>query len=154
MANDTNNEEKEKKLYELALLLKNESDLAGVLTLLKQLNGEVASEPRAKRLMLAYKIKGHTEAVFVSFTFHAFPADAKNMEEDLNTRQDVIRFMIMVAPPPSTQPTGPMTALPPMKRGRPAGIRAGAPGESKPTPRLAGPISNEALEKKIEEILQ
>ena len=148
------NEDKEKKLYELALLLKKEDDLPGVLTLLKQLNGEVASEPRAKRLMLAYKIKGHTEAVFVSLTFHAFPEDAKNLEEDLNTRQDVIRFMILVSPPPSMQPTGPMTAMPPMKRGRPAGIRANAPGESKPMARPAGPLSNEALEKKIEEILQ
>jgi ribosomal protein S6 len=147
------NEDKEKKLYELALLLKNEEDLAGILAFLKQANGEVASEPRAKRLMLAYKIKSHTEAVFVSLTFHAFPDDAKNLEEDLNTRQEVVRFMVMKALPPSAQPTGPMTAMPPMKRGRPAGIRAGAPGESKPASRPA-PLSNEALEKKIEEILQ
>ena len=47
------NEEKDKKEYELALLLKSEDNLPGVMVLVGQHNGEGASEPRAKRLQLS-----------------------------------------------------------------------------------------------------
>ena len=80
------NEEKDKKEYELALLLKSEEDLAGVIKLAGQHNAEGVSEPRAKRLQLSYEIKGHTEAVFVYFTFKMFGDDIKALEHDLNTQ--------------------------------------------------------------------
>ena len=140
------NEDKEKKTYELALLVKTEEAAAGPIELLRQHNGETLGEPRMKKLALAYRIKGETEAVFISLGFRAFPEEAKNLEHDLSTRQDVLRSMVLVAPPPSERPA--MTAFP--QRGRPMGARAPM-GEAKPVaPR---PLSNEALEKKIEEIL-
>lgn len=143
-------ETKDKKTYELALLLKREEDLPGVLTLVAQHQGELVSEPRAKKLALAYKIKGETEAIFAYTDFSMLPGNAKDLEHDLGTRQDVIRSMIIIAPPPSERREVPFSAMPPKRRGRPTTGRTAA--ESKPAaPR---PLSNEALEKKIEEILQ
>ena len=149
-----NNEDKDQKTYELALLLKTEDDLAGVLTLVRQHNGEVLSEPRAKKLALAYTIKGVDEAVFAYCTFRASGEDVKELEHDLITRQGVVRSMIIIAIPVSERPIS-AAPFPLQKRGRPSSspVRSAAPGaEVKPSaPR---PLSNEALEKKIEEILQ
>ena len=71
------NEEKDRKEYELALLLKSEEDLAGLLKLAATHNAEDISEPRAKRLQLSYEIKGHTEGVFVYITFKMFGDEIK-----------------------------------------------------------------------------
>ncbi|MGC9968133.1 MAG: 30S ribosomal protein S6 [Minisyncoccia bacterium] len=138
-------EEKDKKIYELALLLKSESDAARVLELVRQHNGETVSEPRIKKLALAYKIKGMTEAMFMSYVVRMTGEDAKQIERDLGMREEIIRFLVLVAPPQAErQPlTAPPFPLP--KRGRP-------PVEARPP--VPSPLSNEALEKKIEEISQ
>jgi ribosomal protein S6 len=150
------NEEKDKKEYELALLVKNESDVAGVVALVGQHNAENISEPRAKRLGLAYEIKKQTEAVFASFTFHAFGDDAKALENDLNNRHEVIRFMVIASPVASEQSASPI--LPPdrrpMRPSRPMTSSSDARDSRDMRPAPSRPLSNEALEKKIEEILQ
>ncbi len=152
---DNNLNTKEKKAYELALLLKTEEDVAKAMTLLKQHNGELVSEPRAKKLALAYEIKKQNEAIFAYVTFHALPSDAKELERDLLNRPEILRSMIVVAEAQSDRPAD-MSAFPAMHRGRPSSVapRSAPTGsEARPsTPR--GPLSNEALEKKIEEILQ
>jgi len=79
------NEEKDKKEYELALLLNSEDNLAGVIKLVGTHNAEGVTEARAKRLQLAYEIKKHTEAVFAYFTFKMFGDDMKALEHELNT---------------------------------------------------------------------
>ncbi len=142
------NEEKDKKEYELAVLLKSEDDLASVRALLAQHNAESVSEPRAKRLGLAYEIKGFTEAVFASATFKAYGDEVKDLEHDLTARQDIIRFMITKTPAPSTRPSSPIVSA----EDRPRPVRATFSGETSSRP-ASRPLSNEALEKKIEEIL-
>jgi len=142
-----NNQDKDKKEYELALLLKSEGDMAGVLVLVGQHNGEISAEPKMKNLALAYEIKGHKEAVFAYCNFKAFGEDAKELERDLTSRQDVIRSMIIASPPAAEKITPP--GMPRERRGKMSRM---APIDAKPAaPR---PLSNEALEKKIEEILQ
>jgi len=145
------NEEKDKKEYELAVLVKDENDLAGIRTLLSRHGAEDISEPRAKRLGLAYEIKGITEAVFASMTFKAFGDGVKELEHDLGVRPDVVRSLVIKVPPVSTRPL-PVGVLPEAPRPRPA--RPAFPSESRPDrPAPPRPLSNEALEKKIEEIL-
>lgn len=152
------NEDKDKKEYELALLLKSEEDVAAVTTLVGQHNGEGISEPRAKRLQLAYEIKKHAEAVFVYFTFKMFGDDIKALEHDLNTRADVLRFMVIASPAPAERTAS--SPLPPREERRPrtpsysAAPSASAASGEAPKPAAPRPLSNEALEKKIEEILQ
>ncbi len=150
------NEEKDKKEYELALLLKSEDNLAGVLTLVGTHNAEGVTEARAKRLQLAYEIKKHTEAVFVYFTFKMFGDDMKALEHDLNTHADVLRFMVIASPAPAERNA--TSAMPPREERRPRSSTpystpAAAPSEA-PRPAASKPLSNEALEKKIEEILK
>jgi|GEM_PF-822604 ribosomal protein S6 len=149
------NEEKDKKEYELALLLHSEDNLAGVLKLVAQHNGEGATEPRAKRLQLAYEIKKHTEAVFVYFTFKMFGDDMKNLEHDLNSHADVLRFMVIASPAPAERTA--TSAMPPREERRPRSstpYSAPAALAEVTRPAASKPLSNEALEKKIEEILQ
>ncbi len=149
------NEEKDRKEYELALLLKGEEDLAGVIKLAGQHNAEGVSEPRAKRLQLSYEIKGHTEGVFVYFTFKMFGDDIKALEHDLNTQANVLRFMVIASPAPAERTA--TSAMPPREERRPRtpsySPAPAAPSEA-PRPAPSKPLSNEALEKKIEEILQ
>jgi ribosomal protein S6 len=156
------NEEKDKKEYELAVLVKEEGDLAVVTALVGQHKGEGVSEPRAKKLALAYEIKGETDAVFAYCTFKAFGEEVKNLERDLNTHAAVLRFMIIASPPPAERPYSSM--VPHERRGKAPYAGAGSSPspssesrESRPStsrPASSGPISNEALEKRIEEILQ
>jgi ribosomal protein S6 len=150
------NEEKDKKEYELALLLKSEDNLAGVLKLVAQHNAEGVSEPRAKRLQLAYEIKKVNEAVFVYFTFKSFGDDMKALEHDLNTHADALRFMVIASPAPAERTAN--SAMPPReeRRGRSSSTPYSAPAApaEAPKPAASKPLSNEALEKKIEEILQ
>jgi ribosomal protein S6 len=147
------NEEKDKKEYELALLVKNEADVAGVVALVGQHNGEGISEPRAKRLGLAYEIKKQTEAVFANFTFHAYGDDVKALEGDLNNHHEVIRFMVIASPVASELSTSPIVPQDrrPARPSRPMASSSDV-RDSRPAP--SRPLSNEALEKKIEEILQ
>jgi ribosomal protein S6 len=147
------NEEKDQKEYELALLVKNETDVATIVALVGQHNGEGISEPRAKRLRLEYEIKKQNEAVFASFTFKAFGDDVKALETDLNNNHDVIRFMIIASPVASEISTSPI--IPPDRRPvRPARPMTSSSDSRDARPAPSRPLSNEALEKKIEEILQ
>jgi len=152
------NEEKDKKEYELALLLHSEDNMAGMLALVATHNGEGVSEPRAKRLQLAYEIKKHTEAVFVYFTFKMFGDDMKRLEAELNTHADVLRFMVIASPAPAERTAN--SAMPVREeRHTRSAPRSSSPATPVPTetpskPAPSRPLSNEALEKKIEEILQ
>lgn len=145
-----NGEDKEKKIYEIALLLKSEDDAPRFVAFMKQYNCEIVSEPRAKKLALAYKIKGHTEAVFASCIFKASGEDAKRLEHDLAARQEVIRSMILVSPPPMERDSSATPSFPREKWARPS---LGTSPVYEARPAAPHPLSNEALEKKIEELL-
>jgi ribosomal protein S6 len=146
-------DEKDKKEYELAVLVKTEEDLAPVVALVRRHNGEMTAEPRAKKLGLAYEIKKNKEAVFAYMTFKAATQDAKTLEKDLVTAAEVIRSMIIASPAPAM--TAAERQAMPMGRPerRPRTMRPSAP-MTEPKSAPASPLSNEALEKKIEEILQ
>jgi len=153
------NEDKDKKEYELGLLLKSEDEVANLVKFVTQHNGELSGEPRAKRLALSYEINGNTEAVFAYFNFRAFGEDVKSMEHDLNSRQEVIRFLLVIATPPNEHRGTGAPGIPGMadggpsaRRGRP--MRSSAPSSASDSSKPSQPLSNEALEKKIEEILQ
>lgn len=148
---ENNSELKDKRTYELALLLPNEEALPRAMELVRQHNGELLAEPRAKKLALAYEIKGMTEGVFVSLTFRATGEDAKNLERDLQRKQEVLRSMLLVSPPQAERQVS-APPYPASKRGRPAASPR-MPAAYEPKPAAPQPLSNEALEKKIEEIL-
>ncbi len=145
------NEEKDKKEYELGVLILREEDLPGVLALLAQHHADITSEARAKRLAMAYEIKGHKEGVFASVTFKAYGDEVKELEHDLRLRADVLRSIVVKLPKPSLRPA-PSASAPAPVSGEPyAHTTPRTAPESRPA--APKPLSNEALEKKLEEIL-
>lgn len=144
-----------RRQYELALLLKSEDDAPAMATLVRQHNGEITAEPRAKRLALAYKIKGNTEAAFVTCFFRASGEDVKQLEHDLRTRPGVIRSMVLRATTAGALPVAAAPAVLPERPGSGPGRggfpRASAPRETRKAPPPA-PLSNEALENLLKEI--
>src|SRR6185437_13490806 len=122
----------------------------------KEHNGEMSTEPRTKKLALAYEIKKHKDAVFSYWNFKAVTTDAKELEKALNTKAEVIRSLMIASPAPMMTAADhermPMGIAGPDRR-RTRSTRPSAPStDTKPS--APKPLSNEALEKKIEEILQ
>lgn len=137
-------EDVEQKDYELAFLVKNEEDTSGILKLVSQHKIGVHSEGPLKKISLAYPIKHQSQAFFGFFRLFGEPARAKLLEHDLRSSQAVMRFLLIVLPSQKA-------VVEEMARRSAPKVTArrfiGAP-EKPPV------LSNEALEKKIEEMLQ
>jgi ribosomal protein S6 len=150
-------DEEDPKNYELAILVKSEDQLPEIAAFLGQHEATVAGEPRVRKIALAYPVKKETEAIFASYLFSAVPSQAKKLEKDLSVRQDVLRSMIIIAiPVEDTRTTSSEGSSFAPRRPRPTG----RPPEVAPVPVAPRPVSapahlsNEALEKRIEEILK
>jgi ribosomal protein S6 len=144
------NTEKDKKNYEIAFLVKNEDDIPGVVSFLNQHDVEILTEPRAKNVALAYEIKKNKEAVFAYSTFKATAADVKNLEKDISMGNEIIRSLITSLPKKSSRSEVVEERAPERK------MRTSRPTAPYSEAKLSSPrtLSNEALEKKIEEILK
>lgn len=142
-------DEKDLKEYEISALFKAENDVPSFLGLLRQHGAEITMESPLRRLALAYPIKKETQAEFGCFHFRAKPDAIAQISKDLETSSIVLRSLIITPPFVKAKPQ-PLT--PRVKTGEPETKTEiiDRPLQKKP----ALPLSNEALEKKIEEILQ
>jgi len=134
-------EQKEKKDYELAFLAKGESDAAEVSSFLRSASAEVFFESPRTSITLAYRIKKEQSALFGYACFSLDPGKLKSVETELRLKSGILRFLLIT---------------PPFGKSKPAVFsadRARAPRTSREGDRPQT-LSNEALEKKIEEILQ
>ncbi len=140
------NQEKEadKKSYELSFLIQKEETANDILRLLGQHGIEVVSQPTIKKISLAYKISRVETANFGFAALFALPADIKSLEGDLKSNADILRFMIVNMP--KREPVS-EHGIPPRRPLIRKSIRPAPPREQKT-------VSNEVLEKKIEEILK
>lgn len=131
-------DEVELKDYEISFLLGQEKDVEDVLGLLKREGAEIIFEGTLKKIPLAYKIKKQSEAYFGHLHFRMSKDKIKSLENDLLTASGVLRSLIVT---------------PPFVRSKP---EPKARTRIVPAPRapVGVPLSNEALEQKIEEILQ
>ncbi|MEK9179928.1 MAG: 30S ribosomal protein S6 [Patescibacteria group bacterium] len=143
-------EEKDKKNYEVAFILEKEENLQDFLRISRQHNIEPQTEARAHKLNLAYKIEKATQAYFGFFRTSANPDDVKALEKDLNTAAGVLRFLIVKLPKEAFEARRERVDMRDMRRERKPMPRKNMPTQ----PRASETLSNEALEKKIEEILQ
>jgi ribosomal protein S6 len=141
--------EKVEKEYEIGVLVRKEDDIPEVRRVVEQHGGKFASDFQAKRVALAYPIKREKEAVFAFSRFKTEPTEAKRLEHDLETTNVVLRSLITV----------------PFKISRRDAVGAGKrrmqaasrPSTSVPQSNASSSmhvLSNEALTKKIEEMLQ
>jgi len=141
-------ESAEKKNYELSFLVKDENDAREVLKLLAQHEAEVRGEGPLRKLNLAYPIKHVPQAYFGFVNLAVLPANAKSLERDLSANTAILRTLMVKLPKGKTAVVTSgeyKKTMRPIAQRRP--VRMEAPSQPKP-------LSNEALEKKIEEILQ
>jgi ribosomal protein S6 len=147
---ETENDIIEPRRYEFSFLVKQEADVAEVTKLLQQHEAEIINDGQVRHMQLAYPIEKETEAFFGYLHVKLAPAHAKQLEKDAGMNKTILRFLLILLPS-TPQPA------PPRPRG--AEERSGAPMGERPAaamPRPApdsGTLSNEDLEKKIEEIL-
>ena len=136
---------KDKKEYELAFLIKEEGEVVAVLNLVKRHGAEISLEGPLKNLSLAYKIKKQSSAIFGYCHFRLEPENLSALTHDLRLDSPIIRFIIITPPFAKTKSSSPKI----LTRSKISSLKS----ENAPT-KFTIPLSNEALEKKIEEILQ
>jgi ribosomal protein S6 len=120
--------------------------------LVREHSAELMAEFKAKKVALAYPIKKEKEGIFAYAAIRSLGEAVKSLEHDLNLRQDVLRSLIVLLPKPEKprEEAAPVAAT---TYKRTAPVRPAAPA-MEPVRQGAGPLSNEALTKKIEEILK
>jgi ribosomal protein S6 len=141
--------EKTRKEYEIGILVRKEDDIPEMRRVVEQHGGEFASDFQAKKIALAYKIKHETEAIFASARFSAEPASVKQLEHDLTTANIVLRSLITVPFKISRR-----DAVGASKKRAQQAVRQPVPAVPQSGIPSVHTLSNEALTKKIEEMLQ
>jgi ribosomal protein S6 len=145
METDFSKEVKDKKQYELSFLIVSEEASRDVLRLVGQHKIEVMAESQLKKINFAYKIGQFTSGYFGFVTVLAFPEEIKSLEHDLKTTPAVLRSLIISLSAKRETEAGVTKEI----RRSPAIRRPARSPANRPQT-----LSNEALEKKIEEILQ
>jgi ribosomal protein S6 len=124
--------------FEVNILSKDESTEA-VLRILKAHNAEVLVEKSAQKIRLSYDIKKQQYAFFMTLEISAPREEEQGIRKDLSLDTQVIRLLITE------------------KKEKKGAERRAAEAQKKPSrlkSALQAMLPNEALEKKIEEILQ
>lgn len=138
-------EDSNKKAYEVSFLLASAEKVESVKRLLNQHGIDIKEEQTPKNINLAYPIEKVTQALFCAITVFSEPEKIKLLEKDMKTSRDILRCLIVILPKEkagessdqSKRVSSPVRRVTVIQR------------ELKPKT-----LSNEALEKKIEEILQ
>ena len=133
----------EQKEYEIGFLLRNDEALAGLLSAVKSHGAEITLEPSIRKIALAYDVEKESQAFFGFLHSKIMPSKISSINHDLETNLGVLRFLILTEPftkgrapsPRKTSFAAPTLKVPILEKS-------------------SLPLSNEALEKKIEEILQ
>lgn len=143
-----NTEKSDNKNYEISFLVKTEEGPAVVLRLLKQHQFDIILEGPIRKINLAYKIKKETQGYFGFFHVSGSPESLPAVNHDLSINPEILRFLFIT--PPFAK------SFAKSKEQAPAKPRISRPLAAKVEPEVkpSVPLSNEALERKIEEILQ
>ena len=142
----------ETKKYELSLMFKTEEAAESVLLLIKNQGGVVLEKGPIQKTKLAYQIKKENTAFFFSVIFSLLPEKIPALDRELKLLRDVLRFLVITPPivkeERSERP--PRSASPrPESSQKPEEPRERAMTEER-EPEV---LTNELLEKKLEEIL-
>ena len=143
--------------YEIGFLVRTEDDARQVLQLLQGHKVLVVSQSSLSRIKLAYPIQKEAFAFFGYVHFSLDPGAMKALETDFRSAPYVLRFLIITPPLQGLHGVrggGESPRRVAMSRGKtPApDVLVSAPVPQKPV--REAELSNEALEKKLEEILK
>ena len=136
--------EKEKKQYELAVLLDNESAESVVADFLTKNQAEIYQKDGPKTIDLAYSIKKHTTAFLAVYYFYSLPSHIRPIDSELRLQPHILRFLLITPPIKKLQKT-PRTDNE---------SKVSSPVEVDISPPKAESVSNETLEEALEKILQ
>ncbi len=127
--------------YELAFLSTDEGKVLGeTLELLKREGANVTYESKLHTIRLAYPIKKQTSAFFGFLQFILSPDKALELRASLSHHPLILRFLLILLPRRSGK-----RVKQPLPVVEPRGVEPQATG---------GVLTNEALERKLEEILK
>lgn len=162
--------EDELKTYEISFLAKEERGREDMLRLLKKYGAEVSSDGATQRIKLAYPIKKEQFGHFGCIYFSVNPGAIEGVKDGLKINPQILRFSIgrsfrlkeeddkrpfsrqtrrSAYARENTRSENPPDAL--VKKDERGVLRQ---GESRARRPAQGELSNEALEKKLEEILK
>jgi ribosomal protein S6 len=146
MATETiqNNENRE---YELGFMLTDDQAITSINEILTRHGAKVTFQSEIKRMLLAYPIKKETSAFFGYLYFFASSESVKEMNHELMLTSSVLRFIIVKDPIKKDASSSYYGT----EQGRPSG--AHKEEKSEEAPKAADAVTNEDLEKKLEEIL-
>ena len=139
----------ETKEYELSILLKDEAGLEAVREILRTTGLDITSQTELKHIALAYPIKKETMAYMTTLRCVTQPdVDLKEMRKHLEVSPQCLRFLLIA------HPISPVVHVPRMhEAAHTPHSYQNAPAT--PEDQHKGEVvSNEELEKKLEEILQ
>ncbi len=143
--------EKEQKKYEISFLVKNENGQQEIIKTLESHQALIIDSGNISRISLAYQIKKETGAYFGYLHFSANTDKIKNISDDLVLNQEVLKFLIITPPiAKMIRMAGPMGSRIVKKTFQPKEMEKTEIKKLEP----ATTLSNEALEKKLEEILK
>lgn len=139
----------EMREYELSFLALNEAAGQSVTALLEERKVTIGMSVPARQMTLAYPIKKHQTALFGYTQFQTMPGTVKVIHDTLSLNKDILRFLIVTPPIKrvAERPRGPVR-----KENEPR-IEDGQ-AEAPPSVKKGEALTNEALEQKLEEILQ
>jgi len=143
---DLDKDKENTKDYEVSFLIREENDLEAVSGLLGQHQAQIKFESPLKVVNLGYDIKGSPKAKFGFFHFSACAEEMEKLRSDLEAETRVLRFIIVT--PPFAKEGG--LSEPPV----PKNEKQDSDKTVKDSSGTSSHLTNEALEKKIEEILK
>ena len=147
------NEENTKK-YEVGLLLRSEEAAGPVLDILKTSGVAIESHSNPAKIKLAYPIKKEVSAYFTYVIFSSAPENIAKLQEELKHNLEILRFLVVTPP-----------IIKEERRERDRDRERSFSPKPKPAPPVEKPlkepemsqqpemVTNELLEKKLEEIL-
>ena len=152
--------DKDTKKYEISFLLSRDSDCEGVIDILKKHQALGENKTGMARIKLAYPMNKEGFGYLGHSFFESKPEAIQGVSQELQMTPGILRFMISIAPRTGVSPEP--------KRGRLFSPRPNIESPelktsitkedskpiSAPPPSIGGELSNEALEKKLEEILK
>jgi ribosomal protein S6 len=139
--------DKELKNYEIAFLVKSEEDQGEIIKILKNSQLPVIGEGRISKIKLAYPIKKENFAFSGYLYFSGSSQDIRNLTNSFKNEPKILRFSVIAQPIVKKDERGMV------ERASSRQVQEVTPQLPK-KPTVTETLSNEALEKKLEEILQ
>ncbi len=152
-------DDKEFKKYEVGFLVRNEGDKEEVVKTLKNHKSSVIDDGGISRIKLAYPIKKEDFAYFGYLHFSCAPENIKELRNELKTSSKVLRFIIVSQPVPVKKSeikdaSEEFRRRPIAPTSQTISASTEERTERKEMSKKTETLSNEDLEKKLEEILK